>query len=174
MNILPLCDGRNISPACQTFPEVLRKGNCAAWQYSRKLITQERIYEKLLRLMLFTCFGKVSFLLRVMLKPLCLHTCWVPQVEHITHHCFQVFLQMPSYLSRLSSIVTFPRQLFVTLLCKIGQSVVTQIIQNHGIVSSPIHLLFNYLSSPSNQPTLPQPQRPMMSLRVCVCFQFLQ
>lgn len=30
----------------------------AAWQYSRKLITQERIYENLQSLLLFTCFCK--------------------------------------------------------------------------------------------------------------------
>ena len=40
-------------------PKSVEKGKfAAAWQYSRKLITQERIYESLHRLLFFTCFCK--------------------------------------------------------------------------------------------------------------------
>ena len=40
-------------------PKSSEEGKFAvAWQYSRKLITQERIYESLHRLFFFTCFGK--------------------------------------------------------------------------------------------------------------------
>lgn len=40
-------------------PKSAQKGKfAAAWQYSRKLITQERIYESLHRLLFFTCFCK--------------------------------------------------------------------------------------------------------------------
>lgn len=57
--MLTLFGGKNICPAFQIFPGVLRKKKkiAAAWQYSRKLITQERIYEGLYRLLFFTCFG---------------------------------------------------------------------------------------------------------------------
>ena len=121
-------------------PKSAEKRKCAAaWQYSRKLITQERIYESVRRLFFFTRFGKGETLACGFPEtsvPSCMLFPGLRWSLAVIASFYQKFL-----LIRLSLVITFA----MSPLCKMNHCFGSTNVHNHGIVSIPSHLSFKYL-----------------------------
>lgn len=121
-------------------PRSAEKRKCAAaWQYSRKLITQERIYESVCRLFFFTRFGKGETLACGFPEtsvPSCMLFPGVRRSLAVIASFYQKFL-----LIRLSLVITFA----MSPLCKMNHCFGSTNVHNHGIVSIQSHLSFKYV-----------------------------
>ena len=99
-------------------PKSAEKRKCAAaWQYSRKLITQERIYESVRRLFFFTRFGKGETLACGFPEtsvPSCMLFPGLRRSLAVIASFYQKFL-----LIRLSLVITFA----MSPLCKMNISI---------------------------------------------------
>ena len=112
----------------------------AAWQYSRKLITQERIYESLHRLFFFTHFGKGETL-ACAFPETSVPSCMLFPGLRMSLALISFLSKIPTYLIRLSLVISFA----VTPLCKMNHCFGSTNVHNHGIVNIPSHLSFKYL-----------------------------